>query len=71
MQIEELTEEECFSALLRCRTARLACARENQPYIVPVYIVYDRSNPGNHVVYGWTTLGQKVEWLRANPRTVT
>jgi nitroimidazol reductase NimA-like FMN-containing flavoprotein (pyridoxamine 5'-phosphate oxidase superfamily) len=56
MLIEELTEEECLTALLRCRSARLACARQNQPYIVPVYIVYDRSNPDNRIVYGWTTL---------------
>jgi len=68
MLIEELTEEECFAALSRTRSARLACARESQPYIVPIHIVYDGSNSGSHTVYGWTTLGQKVEWMRSNPR---
>jgi nitroimidazol reductase NimA-like FMN-containing flavoprotein (pyridoxamine 5'-phosphate oxidase superfamily) len=67
MLVEELTEEECFAALSRTRLARLACARENQPNIVPVYVVCDRLNPGSFVVYGWTTAGQKVEWMRTNP----
>ena len=34
----------------------------DQPYIVPIYFSYD----GKHL-YGVTTLGQKIEWMRSNP----
>jgi hypothetical protein len=37
--------------------------RDDQPYIVPIYLSYD----GTHL-YGLTTLGQKIEWMRSNPR---
>jgi nitroimidazol reductase NimA-like FMN-containing flavoprotein (pyridoxamine 5'-phosphate oxidase superfamily) len=53
--------------LAGARLARLACARDNQPYIVPVYIAYDRPPDGEPRLYGFTTAGQKVEWMRANP----
>ena len=41
--------------------------KESQPYIVPVYIAYDRALDGEPCLYGFTTAGQKVEWTRANP----
>ncbi len=42
----------------------LACAQENQPYVVPVYLAYDEVSG---CLYGFTTPGQKIEWMRANP----
>jgi uncharacterized protein len=63
MLIDEMTEQECRSALGRFDFGRLACVRAEQPYIVPVNFSYD----GQHL-YGLTTFGQKIEWLRANPR---
>jgi hypothetical protein len=62
MLIHEMTAEECRVALQEFNFGRLACVRGNQPYIVPVYFAYD----GQHL-YGITTLGQKIEWMRANP----
>jgi len=62
MMIHEMTQEECRLALGRIDCGRLACARDNQPYIVPVHFSFDGQN-----IYGVTTLGQKVEWMRANP----
>ena len=62
MFIHEMTQRECIRALELGRVGRLACARGNQPYIVPVYFACD----GNHI-YGFTTLGQKIEWMRSNP----
>jgi len=62
MLIYELTEEECGTALKQVDVGRLACARVNQPYIVPINFSYD----GQHL-YGVTTLGQKIEWMRCNP----
>ena len=66
MLIHEMNTDECFEWLSRTRLARLACAYENQPYVVPVYLAYYSSN-SEGCFYGFTTPGQKVEWLRANP----
>ena len=63
MLIHEMTEDECRTVLERVDFGRLACVRGDQPYIVPVYFSYD----GQHF-YGVTTLGQKIEWMRSNPR---
>lgn len=62
MFIHEMNEAECRSALAGANVGRLGCARDNQPYVVPVYFTYD----GDHV-YGFTTLGQKIDWMRSNP----
>ncbi len=62
MVIQEMTTSECQSALARTRLGRLACANDNQPYIVPMYFVYE-----DPYLYGFTTPGLKVEYLRSNP----
>jgi len=62
MLIHEMTEDECRTALERVSFGRLACARNDQPYVVPIYFSYD----GTHL-YGFSTLGQKIEWMRSNP----
>jgi len=62
MFIQEMTEAECLKTLTRTRFGRLACAHENQPYVVPIHFVYE-----NSYLYGFTTPGQKVEWMRSNP----
>jgi len=38
MLIHEMTEHECRTVLGRISFGRLACARNNQPYVLPVYI---------------------------------
>lgn len=63
MHIEELTIEECFKNLLGKRTGRIACARRNQPYIVPFHFAFD----GVQTIYALSTYGQKIEWMRENP----
>jgi hypothetical protein len=67
MVIREMTREECLGVLAGARLARLACAHENQPYVVPVYLAYYRPPSGKACLYGFTTPGQKVAWMRANP----
>ncbi|HLN27406.1 MAG TPA: pyridoxamine 5'-phosphate oxidase family protein [Gemmataceae bacterium] len=62
MVIQEMTNSECLSALAGARLGRLACTHENQPYVVPIYFVYE-----DPYLYGFTTPGLKVEWMRANP----
>jgi nitroimidazol reductase NimA-like FMN-containing flavoprotein (pyridoxamine 5'-phosphate oxidase superfamily) len=62
MFIHEMTVDECSGALKEMRLGRLACARDNQPYIVPINFAFDGA-----YIYGFTTLGQKIEWTRTNP----
>ncbi len=62
MFIQEMSESDCFDALPRVRLGRLACAHDNQPYVVPIYFAYE-----GPYLYGFTTLGLKVEWMRSNP----
>jgi nitroimidazol reductase NimA-like FMN-containing flavoprotein (pyridoxamine 5'-phosphate oxidase superfamily) len=63
MFIHEMTGDECRSALQKASVGRLGCARANQPYVVPIYFAFD----GEHL-YGFATVGQKIEWLRTNQR---
>ena len=62
MVIQEMTERECRAMLAGTNVARLACARNNQPYIVPIHVDLD-----GEFLYGFATLGQKIEWMRQNP----
>lgn len=64
MVIREMSRAECLRILAGARLARLACVHENQPYVVPVCLAYDEASG---CLYGFTTPGQKVEWMRANP----
>lgn len=57
-----MTERDCRALLAATSVARLACARNNQPYVVPVHVHLD----GNYF-YGYASVGQKIEWMRLNP----
>jgi len=65
MLIHELTATECRDVLSRATVARLACARGEQPYIVPVSFAYDRDGDA---LFGFSTVGKKVDWMRENPK---
>lgn len=62
MHIEELTKEASLHFLAGHQFGRLACARHSQPYITPFSFAYH-----DHFIYSFSTVGQKIEWLRANP----
>jgi len=62
MVIHELTRSECLEILGRIQLGRLACCRDDHPYIVPISFNFD----GEHL-YSFATLGQKIVWMRANP----
>jgi nitroimidazol reductase NimA-like FMN-containing flavoprotein (pyridoxamine 5'-phosphate oxidase superfamily) len=63
MQVRDLTDTECQEVLQRLNLGRIACARDNQPYVVPAYFYLD-----GRYLYSFGTLGQKIEWMRTNPR---
>jgi uncharacterized protein len=62
--IQELSRQASLDLLARTRLGRLACAQGAQPYVVPVYFTYDTHN--SHL-YSFSTIGRKIEWMRANP----
>ncbi|WP_404864069.1 pyridoxamine 5'-phosphate oxidase family protein [Georhizobium sp. MAB10] len=61
--ITEMTTEDCMALLYEVSTGSLACALGDQPYVIPILFA---AEPGH--LYGFTTLGRKVEWMRQNPR---
>ena len=63
MHVEELSTEECHLALANARFGRLACSRDNQPYIVPTYFIVE-----DEQIYAFALPGQKLAWMRENPR---
>lgn len=65
MLIHELTPDECAEVLSRHHLARLGCARHDQPYIVPIHFSFDVER---HCLYSFSTVGQKIEWMRDNPK---
>ena len=62
MVIREMTRQEMLDLLTRVRLGRLACARANQPYVIPIFFAYHENS-----LYCASTIGQKIEWLRDNP----
>jgi uncharacterized protein len=63
MSIQVLTPTECREVLTRTNIGRLGLALDNQPYVVPIHFNLD----GDHL-YSFATLGQKIEWMRTNPK---
>ncbi|HEY7496897.1 MAG TPA: pyridoxamine 5'-phosphate oxidase family protein [Vicinamibacterales bacterium] len=65
MRILELTSSQCLDILSRVHLGRLGCAHDNQPYIIPIHFSFDADR---HCVYAFSTIGQKIEWMRQNPK---
>jgi uncharacterized protein len=63
MLVHEMSEQECRAMFLRSSMGRLGCSRDNQPYVVPIYLAYEPD-----YVYVLSTFGQKIEWMRGNPK---
>jgi len=62
MWTQDLTKLESLEVLARTHLGRLACARRMQPYIVPIHYAYQ-----DYWLYSFSVLGQKIDWMRANP----
>jgi nitroimidazol reductase NimA-like FMN-containing flavoprotein (pyridoxamine 5'-phosphate oxidase superfamily) len=65
MLIHELTPEECRDVLSRSDVARLACARNDQPYVVPISFSYDAAS---YSLFSFSAVGKKVNWMRENAK---
>lgn len=62
MIVRELSKAECLAALSANRVAKLACARDNRPYVVPLFYAY-----ADGWAYAFTMPGRKLDTMRANP----
>ena len=62
MRIAEISQDECKDLLNRASLGRLGCSLDNQPYVVPICFVYEPE-----CIYVFSTLGQKIKWMRLNP----
>jgi uncharacterized protein len=60
--ITRMRSKECRELLVRLGFGRLACASNDRPYIVPIYFCYDLDR-----LYCFSTVGQKITWMRQNP----
>jgi nitroimidazol reductase NimA-like FMN-containing flavoprotein (pyridoxamine 5'-phosphate oxidase superfamily) len=63
MLIKELTDKECHEFLAKASIARLGCALDDQPYVVPICIAYEPE-----CIYFFSTFGKKIKWMRGNPK---
>jgi nitroimidazol reductase NimA-like FMN-containing flavoprotein (pyridoxamine 5'-phosphate oxidase superfamily) len=63
MIVREMTAQENTSVVSTGRLARLACALDDQPYMVPIHYAF-----ADRHLYSFSMPGQKVEWMRANPK---
>lgn len=62
MIIRELSRHECNSVVQAGHLARLACCREDRPYVVPITYAF-----AGNCIYGFSMPGQKIDWMRKNP----
>ncbi|HTT19109.1 MAG TPA: pyridoxamine 5'-phosphate oxidase family protein [Candidatus Binatia bacterium] len=63
MEVNEIAIDECKAVLERASLGRLGCSYKDQPYVVPIHFAYEDT-----YLYAFSTLGQKVKWMRANPQ---
>ena len=61
--VGELSREECLKVLAEGFIGRLGCHGPDEVYVVPVSYALDGEK-----ILGQTTVGKKVEMMRANPR---
>jgi nitroimidazol reductase NimA-like FMN-containing flavoprotein (pyridoxamine 5'-phosphate oxidase superfamily) len=62
MLLQSMTRQVCVELLSRAKFGRLACVSAGQPYVTPFSFVYNADR-----LYSFSTVGQKIAWMRANP----
>ena len=63
--VHELSDTECLGLLHQAPFARLGCAYLAQPYVVPIQLAVDAEA---RRLYGFFFVGQKISWMRRNPK---
>jgi uncharacterized protein len=65
MLIHELSPQDCREIIRGAQVARLGCAHDDQPYIVPISYSFDAARD---CLYCFSAVGQKILWMRDNPK---
>ena len=63
IEILEMHDKEIRDFLRRMNYGHLACSRDDQPYVVPIYFAYDGTS-----IFIYTTEGLKSQMLEQNPK---
>jgi len=63
MIVNAIDRKGCEEILAKCSLGRLACCLDNQPYVIPIHFAYE-----DDYAYFFSTFGQKIEWMRINPK---
>ena len=63
LEILEMREAEIRDLLTESGYGHLACSRDDQPYVVPIYYAYDGTD-----IFIYTTAGLKSEIIARNPK---
>jgi nitroimidazol reductase NimA-like FMN-containing flavoprotein (pyridoxamine 5'-phosphate oxidase superfamily) len=63
MLVRALTVGECTKLVAANRLARLASAKDGQPYVVPIHYAY-----ADNCLYAFSMPGRKIDNMRSNPR---
>ncbi len=63
IEVHEMSGAEIEEMLGRIGYGHLACARNNQPYVVPIHYVYEKPD-----IFVYTTEGLKTEIIDENPQ---
>jgi nitroimidazol reductase NimA-like FMN-containing flavoprotein (pyridoxamine 5'-phosphate oxidase superfamily) len=62
MLVQEMAPTDSLNRLATMHLGRLGCVKGSQPYVVPFYFAYEAN-----YLYGFSVVGQKIDWMRANP----
>lgn len=62
MLVQDLNKQECCELLKRVGFGRLGCTNKNRPYVVPIYFACEPDH-----LFGFSTAGKKIAWMRTNP----
>jgi hypothetical protein len=65
MIVREMTTRENTDVAAAGRMARLACARDGQPYLVSIHYAF-----ADRCLYGFSMPGQKIGWMRQTRKYV-
>lgn len=63
MFVREMSRHECGRLVSTSRIGRLACCRNDEPYVVPIYYAI-----AGTCLYSFSMPGKKIEWMRLNPK---
>jgi hypothetical protein len=63
MIVREMREGDCYAMIKSGTIARLACARDGQPYLVPIQYAYALNR-----LFSFSLPGRKIEIMRQNPK---